>query len=230
LAQQILGSLLADFLEQKLDSDSLRNGYVGASLPALAQQYRGSGSASQVDFDLALKQLENGKLVNTGPMEFYNNPPGSHAVIIAMFSKREYAYLTEEGYRATQQCKTVSRPTSRPMVHISGGTFHQSPIGIGDHVTQSVTVSAGELTEDVRKLIDQLEQLLPTSGLPSLVREDSQAALTELREAAALSTPDVSRLRRGLESLKHVMEHATGHVVATGVLALIAQLLSRAAN
>jgi hypothetical protein len=33
-------------------------------------------------------------------------------------------------------------------------------------------------------------------------------------------------LRRGLESLKHVMEHAAGHVVATGVLALIGELLS----
>jgi hypothetical protein len=73
-----------------------------------------------------------------------------------------------------------------------------------------------------------VEQLLPT--LPSSVREDSQLALAELREAAAAVTPDVSRLRRGLESLKQVMEHAMGHVVATGVLAIIGELLSHAAH
>ena len=62
------------------------------------------------------------------------------------------------------------------------------------------------------------------------MQDNSQTALAELREAATAPTPDVSRMRRGLESLKHVMEHATGHVVATGVLTLIAELLSRAAH
>jgi hypothetical protein len=93
-----------------------------------------------------------------------------------------------------------------------------------------VTVSATELVEGVRRLTDQLGALLPTSGLPLSVQENSQSVLTELREASSASTPDVGRLRRGLESLKHVFEHASGHVVGAGILAMIAELLSRSAN
>jgi hypothetical protein len=230
LARQILDTLLVDFLERKLGSDALRDGYVGVSLPALVQRYCDGGPASQVDFDLALKQLEDGKLISTGPMVPYENRPGSQVFIMSIYSKREYAYLTEEGYRAAQQSRLVAPSSRRPTVHISGGTFHQSTIGIGDHVTQSVTVSGGELAESVRKLVDQLEQMLPTSGLPAFVQENSQTALGELREAAAVPTPDIGRLRRGLESLKHIMEHASGHVVAVGVLALITELLSRSAH
>jgi hypothetical protein len=103
---------------------------------------------------------------------------------------------------------------------------HQSSIT----ATQTATFTASELAERVRELVEKVEPLLPTSGLPRSVREDAQGALAELREAAAATIPDVSRLRRGLESLKRVMEHAAGHVVATGALALIAELLSRAAH
>jgi hypothetical protein len=103
-------------------------------------------------------------------------------------------------------------------------------IGHQSSITATQIVTASELAERVRKLVEQIEALLPTSGLPGSVQEDAQGALAELREAAAAATPDVSRLRRGLESLKRVMEHATGHVVATGVLTLIGELLSRAAH
>jgi len=99
---------------------------------------------------------------------------------------------------------------------------HQSSI-----TATQTTITGSEFAERVGKLVEQVELLLPT--LPSSVREDSQAVLAELRDAAAAATPDVSRLRRGLESLRHVMEHAIGHVVATGVLALIGELLNHAA-
>jgi hypothetical protein len=230
VAQQILGSLRDDFLAKNLSAHDLKDGYVGVALPALVQHHCDAGATSQVDFDLALKQLEASKLVDTGPKAPYENRPNSQVAIFAIISKREYVYLTEEGYRAAQHSKSTSSKTPRPTVHISGGTFHQSPIGIGDNVTQSVTVSSNELAEGVRRLVNQLEQMLPTSGLPVSVQAGSQSVIAELREAAAASTPDVGRLRRGLESLKHVMEHATGHLVATGVLTMIGELLSRAAH
>ena len=101
-------------------------------------------------------------------------------------------------------------------------------IGHQSSITANQIITESEFAERVGKLVEQVERLLPT--LPSPVREDSQVALSELREAAAAATPDVGRLRRGLDLLRHVMEHATGHVVATGVLALIGELLSRAAH
>lgn len=101
---------------------------------------------------------------------------------------------------------------------------HQSSINATQNFNES------EFAASVRKLVEQVERILPTSELPTAVQQDSQAALTELREAAAAPTPDVGRLRRGLESLKHIMEHATGHLVAAGVLSLIEKLLIHAAH
>lgn len=103
-------------------------------------------------------------------------------------------------------------------------------VGHNSTITATQTISGGELAQGVRKLVGQLERLLPTSDLPGSVQKDSQTALTELRETSATPTPDVGRLRHGLEVLKHVMEHAAGHLVATGALSLIAELLARAAH
>ena len=77
----------------------------------------------------------------------------------------------------------------------------------------------------MRKLVDQVERALPSSDLPSDVRDRTTVALAELRAAAAETTPDPGRLRRGLGLLQHVMEDATGHLIGAGVLGLIGSLL-----
>ena len=77
-------------------------------------------------------------------------------------------------------------------------------------------------------LVAQIERALPTSDLPAAVQEQTREALAELRAAVEAAAPDAGRLRSGLESLKHIMEHATGHLIATGALSLIAHLLSAA--
>jgi hypothetical protein len=105
LAHRILGYLLTDFSAEKRTASDLHNGYVGLPLPSLLQRCIEEDHAEQVDLDLALKQLEDGKLIGTGPMEAYDNPPNSHVVVIAFFSKREYAYLTEEGYRTARDSR-----------------------------------------------------------------------------------------------------------------------------
>lgn len=98
---------------------------------------------------------------------------------------------------------------------------------IGHHssISTTQTFSGRELAEGVWKLVEELDRVLPTSGLPDAMQEDSRTALAELREAAADATPDVRRLRRRLESLKNILEHATGHVVGAGVLSMIGELL-----
>jgi hypothetical protein len=97
-------------------------------------------------------------------------------------------------------------------------------IGHRSSITGHQTITVNEFAKRVGEFVEKVEQHLP--NLPSSVRGDSQRALAELREAATASTPDVSRLRRGLEILGGVMEHATGHLVAEGVLSLIATLIS----
>jgi hypothetical protein len=111
------------------------------------------------------------------------------------------------------------------------GSGSNTTILIGHHssIAATQTISAGEFAEGIRILVDQLEKALPPSDLPSAMRAETAKALAELRDAAAVPAPDVGRLRRGLESLKHIMEHAAGHVVAAGALGLIEKLLTHAA-
>ncbi len=103
-------------------------------------------------------------------------------------------------------------------------------VGHQSTITATQSISGVELSESVRRLVTQLEAVLPTANFPEAVEADSKSALAELKVAAAEHTPDVGRIRRGLETLKHVMEHAAGHVVATGALAAIGELLSRSAH
>ncbi len=163
LAKQILADVVADFRAKNLGSQALNDGYVGASIVALEIKYCADGSHSKVDFDLALKQLEESKFVDTGPMVPYENTPGSQVVVIAIFSKREFVYLTEKGYKAAQK-STVKPRSPAPSVHISGGTFHQSPIGIGSTVNQAVNFNISNDSEVIEYLAKLLALHDPSSG------------------------------------------------------------------
>jgi hypothetical protein len=163
LARQILADVVEDFRAKNLGSEALNDGYAGASIAAVEVKYCADGSYSKVDFDLALKQLEEGKLVDTGPMVPYENTPGSQVVVIAIFSKREFVYLTEKGYKTAQ--KSSGKPKSAATnVHISGGTFHQSPIGIGSTVNQAVNFNISSDSEVIEYLAKLLALHEPSSG------------------------------------------------------------------
>jgi len=163
LARQILADVAADFRAKNLGSQALSDGYVGAAIGALEVKYCTDGSYSKVDFDLALKELEESKFLDTGPMVPYENTPGSQVVVMAIFSKREFVYLTEKGYKAAQ--KSTAKPRSAATnVHISGGNFHQSPIGIGSTVNQAVNFNLSNDSEVVEYLAKLLALHDPSSG------------------------------------------------------------------
>ncbi len=163
LAGQILADVVVDFREKNLGATALSEGYVGASIVELEMKYCNDGSHSKVDFDLALEQLEESKFVETGPMVPYENPPGSLVVFIGMSNKREFVYVTEKGYKAAQ--KSTAKPnSSAPRVHISGGTFHQSPIGIGSAVNQTVSFNIENDSEVIEHLAKLLATDDPSSG------------------------------------------------------------------
>jgi hypothetical protein len=162
LSQAILRALFNDFVSRALTADDLEDGYIGMDIPALKESFCGRG-ASGVDFDLALEELEDAKLVDTGPSEPYDNPSGATVVVIGCFSKREYTYLTTKGYKAAQKLRSTKGPQPRGHnathlhVNISGGHFQQSPIGVGGKVAQSMTVASGGETVfgDLQKLVNE---------------------------------------------------------------------------
>jgi hypothetical protein len=153
LSREILNDLLVDFMNRGLSLGELSHGYAGVSLVWLKEQY----GQSAVDFDLALKEHVEGDFVDTGPKVPFENTPGSGFVVFGVRSMREHAYLTEKGYKAAQKGARTQKP--RPPashVYISGGTFHQSPIGIGERVVQAVAVTLSDMPvfRDLRKAVD----------------------------------------------------------------------------
>jgi hypothetical protein len=92
-------------------------------------------------------------------------------------------------------------------------------------ITATQTISDQQLAEGVRLLIAQLDRALQASQLSAPLQDQAKASIAELREATDVPAPDASRLRRGLEALKRIMEQATGDLVAAGVLGLIGDLL-----
>ena len=158
LAKSILQDVRDDFVAQRLNTRALIDGYVGLPISQLQQKY--CPGVTQVDFDLALKELEEALFVKTGPMVPFDNEPGSGVFILGLFSKREYMYLTEAGYRAMAQIGSQKPRTNPSHVHISG-TFHQSPIGVGGQITQLQNIHV----ENDGDLIERLAQLLSQSGV-----------------------------------------------------------------
>jgi hypothetical protein len=126
-----------------------------------------------VDYDLALKELEERKLVGTGPMAMYDNPRNSAVVVLAMFSKREYIYLKEEGYKMARDNPVNVKPATKQNVHISGGNFYQSPIGIGGQVSQNINFDVTDEADAVK----YLKELLFQAGQPA-----NDAISTDLEE------------------------------------------------
>ena len=100
VSEQILRFLLQDFQARGLGADALGEEYIGVAMNELKQKcFEADNMSTAVDFDLALKGLEDNELIGTGPMEAYDNPPGSTVVRIGIYSKREYTYLTAKGYK-----------------------------------------------------------------------------------------------------------------------------------
>jgi hypothetical protein len=102
-SKHILGCLLQDFRTRGLGADALESGYVGMAIGELRKRSLGADhTTTAVDFDLALKELGEKELIDTGPMEAIDNPPGSVVIFVGLYNKREYVHLTEKGYRAAR--------------------------------------------------------------------------------------------------------------------------------
>ena len=93
---------------------------------------------------------------------------------------------------------------------MTGSNVQQGTTNSQIIATQTITTQ--ELVAGVRGLIDQLGRLLPASDFPAPVQVQTKDAIAELRSAIAEPKPDNNRIHKGLESLKHIMEHATGHL------------------
>lgn len=123
----------------------------------------------------------------------------------------------------------VIEGTAAPPIAISIGSVtvqHSRNIQIGTAGDASIVtrrVDIGATAQEIKDLIEKIDQ--HRSSLPPAVQEKLPPILDELRAASAEEKLSPSRLTRGLEQLKNVMEIAAGDLVAAGVLHLLPDLL-----
>jgi hypothetical protein len=209
---------------------------IGMSMPAIEESLRGKNNTGVFEFPyppgLAGKMREamNWETANLriklGVPQVVNIPHTVRNIILewTMAMEKQGILGTDLTFNEEERAKSVAA-TAQTVNNIQiaqVGAFVQSAEKSSVQGGVGTTIN---FAESVRDFLGQMERILPTSDLPNSVREHAAEALAELRAAASAPSPDASRLRHGLESLKHIMEHATGHLVATGALALITKLL-----
>ncbi len=169
----ILQQLLSEFRERQLTTSDLHRSYEGLSPNELKNRSLAAGII-EVDFDLAMSELDNHGLVKTGPMAVYDNPPGSFVTVIGLYSKREYSYLTENGYKEASKSKSIPVRSARTI--IQGNQYNIGQAGaVGPHSTGTINhqpqwtttqnqVDLGELASELEKLRLHLAQSAMTAS------------------------------------------------------------------
>ncbi|HHS9899953.1 TPA: hypothetical protein ACTW52_003314 [Klebsiella quasipneumoniae subsp. similipneumoniae] len=90
----------------------------------------------------------------------YDNDHSSSVIIIASYSKREYVYLTEAGYKESRKAPNRPQRVQRIVnnLTISGGHFSNMQLGQGEVVSQTQNFSSGTDSETIAKLVSILEE------------------------------------------------------------------------
>lgn len=180
--KQILGALLADFSERQLDAQQLKKLYEGPKVSELISAICSGDDITTVDFDIAFDDLAKKKLIKTGPWRPYENKPGSGLIFVGGYSLKEYACLTEIGYKTARQAPNRPAKAQRIVnnLHISGGQFTNLQLAAGEVITQKMQSSAGADTDILAKLINMLEK---QGQIVSLEQQNGlSAAITHANE------------------------------------------------
>ncbi|PPE61950.1 hypothetical protein F157LOC_00784 [Pectobacterium brasiliense] len=184
-AKQILGTLLADFTDRGLTAQDLKDGYEGPNIEALATAVCSVADFTTVDFDVAFDDLEKSKMIKTGPMAVYDNDRSSSVVFIGIYSKREFVYLTEAGYKESRKAPNRPQRVQRIVnnLTITGGSFSNMQLAQGESIKQEFNVAESSDSDIVNKLIEILE----AQGVKATAenRDDVVSAVAEANKGNA---------------------------------------------
>jgi hypothetical protein len=200
--QAILTTLLAEFTARGLTASDLHEDYEGPSPDDMREQCCTTGDFSDVDYDLAFKSLTAANLVKTGPMKMYDNPPNGGVFILGFYSQNKFTYLTETGYQqANRQRATKPRPVPAQHVHISGGTFNNSPIGVGHGVSQTLNLSTATTDQLIERLRDEVKL--------QIADEARQTQILDKLDALQAAPDNPTRLERYMQVMGAIGDHIT---------------------
>jgi len=184
-AKQILGTLLADFTDRGLTAQDLKDGYEGPNIEALATAVCSVADFTTVDFEVAFGDLENSNMIKTGPMAAYDNDRNSSVIFIGGYSKREFVYLTEAGYKESRKAPNRPQRVQRIVnnLTITGGNFSNMQLAQGESIKQEFNVAESSDSEIVNKLIEILEAQGVTATAEN--RDDVVSAVAEANKGNA---------------------------------------------
>jgi hypothetical protein len=129
-------------------------------------------------------------------------------------------------FTAEERAKSVAvteKAVSNTAIHIGQvGTFVQS---VDNSIVQGQAGRDFNLINSVRDILQQTEQLLPAANLPQEVREAALTAMKELNQEASGPSPEDSRLKKGLETLRRVLAPAGENLLRIAVDAAVGKLI-----
>ena len=129
----------------------------------------------------------------------------------------------------TEEEREKSVPvTAQTVNHINIGQVGAFVQSAENTLVQGGVDATLNLTNGVRDLLRQVEQLLPAADLSPQVQSETRAAIAELHDAANTAKPDIGRLRKGLETLKRVLAPAGEHLLRIAVDAAVTKLTGSA--
>lgn len=119
-------------------------------------------------------------------------------------------------FSETEKEKAASSNTTYNIQHFAG------TIGaVSGNARVSVRQNNAPDMKEVASLVAQIERYASESGLPKEKIEAVQAEVVELKQEIAAKSPNPSRVRALLGSLKEIFEGVTSNVVAQGIIVAI---------
>ncbi|MFG1312048.1 hypothetical protein [Xanthobacter autotrophicus] len=123
------------------------------------------------------------------------------------------------------------QPAAQPQTVINNITNHVS--GPNSRVNISSTDNSMNIVQElpILKVADIVTQIRPAlASLPEHQRTAMEAPVVLLEDEIRSSQPDQSRMREALRSIKTIAEGAAGNLIASGIIGLVAPLLSGGSN
>jgi len=224
LSRKIIQDLKDRFVEAGHGSDALHIGYEGVPIKQLAERVRNDTGASQVDFDISLKHLEERNFITTGPLAAHDHQPGSGVFILGLYSKREYACVTEDGYRVLTQLEpSQTRAKGAAPINIGHIGSFVGNLGHGN-ISGSITVSNLK-TEQIGSIIPQLRAHRAELVAAGADGDTLDERLSALEKALGTPQPDHGLLRGLLTDVRNCLSGAAGSLVATGAINVLNMML-----
>lgn len=179
----LLTELVTDFKARNLSADDLSFGYDDVKVADLKNAVLRDSGLDEVDFDLALKSLQEKKLVKTGPWDLLEPPkiPGVTVLPIPR-CRYELVRLTQDGYAAAREGgRAASNRQPGTPSRVSFHNVSNATIAVGSHISQTVTYPDAAWFARAKAAIQE------TLGDPSTVARLT-AQIDELQRAAESKT------------------------------------------